>query len=98
MPERVYFLATLGEGGAVTAVKIGRSCDPAARLRDLQTASPARLLLLGTMTGSSRIERQLHRTWRRAHLGGEWFRPDPDLLAYVQRVCGQPAGPPAGCP
>jgi hypothetical protein len=87
MAEQIYFLAALGEGGAVAAVKIGLSHDPASRLRHLQTASAARLHLLGTMTGSGRVERQLHRAWHRARLGGEWFRPDPDLLAYVKRVC-----------
>ena len=60
------------------AVKIGRSKDARARLRQLQTGSPYRLKLLASFPGKGMIERHLHTSLLRYRLkqDGEWFHYD----------------------
>lgn len=82
-------------------VKIGHTRgDPAARLKDLQTGNPSKLVLLGTMPGGQAEEAGLHQRFAAARAAGEWFRPVPELLLLIGRAChdGPPfdaaAGPP----
>lgn len=49
-PDLIYFIA------AEDRVKIGRSIDPNKRLRELQTASPFPLRMLGRMTERGSFE------------------------------------------
>src|SRR5262245_15810189 len=66
-------------------IKIGYhgGIDANDRLRELQTGCPTRLTLLGTIPGGPETEADLHRQFAFAHEHGEWFRPVPDLLAYI---------------
>ncbi len=62
-------------------IKIGRSNDPAGRQQTLQTGNPRQLVLAGVLAFD--IETQLHRHFKRFHLGGEWFEPSPQLVAEL---------------
>lgn len=57
------------------AVKIGRSGDVEARLRQLQTGSPHRLKLLASFEGKGGLEKNIHErvSKHRLHMQGEWF-------------------------
>lgn len=76
----VYFIAN------DAAVKIGFSADPAGRLRDLQTASPYSLQLLGAVEGGKKHERAIHAALDEFRLRGEWFRLCPEVTGFVERA------------
>lgn len=73
LAEQVYFFL------AGDAVKIGRSIDPAKRVKTLSgTKAPDGVdvrsgVLLGTVPGGCRVESWLHRTFAYCRLAGEWF-------------------------
>lgn len=58
------------------AIKIGRSGDPEARLRQLQTGSPYELRLILVLPSKGQLEPQIHKRMRKHRLrreAGEWF-------------------------
>lgn len=62
------------------AVKIGYSCQPRARLRQLQLACPLPIGFIGTFRGSRELERALHERLSESRLRGEWFRLNGAVL------------------
>jgi hypothetical protein len=81
MTVTVYFIQAEGVG----RIKIGHtSREPASRLRCLQTSSPARLTLLGTIKGGARREREVHQMFAHLRVTGEWFEPGKDLLDFIK--------------
>lgn len=81
----VVYFAQCGVGGPI---KIGRTCDIARRLAELQTASPHPLTLLAATRGATRLERIFHEEFRHARIHGEWFKPSADLLAFIAEIAG----------
>lgn len=75
--ERVYFFV------AGHSVKIGRSVDPAKRVRTLgATKAPDGIdvrggTLMGTIPGGAHVESTLHREFHPHRLVGEWFELAP---------------------
>ncbi|MEU3255928.1 GIY-YIG nuclease family protein [Streptomyces sp. NPDC006997] len=63
-----------------TAVKIGKTLHLAQRMRDINAPETE---LLATEPGYTRRERELHRTFARYRLNGEWFRLTAPLIAYI---------------
>lgn len=80
---RVYFIQE-GEDGLI---KIGESNDPGRRLVDHQCGNPRRLRLLGSFAARSYIEREVQKQFVDDRVSGEWFRPTPELLAYIAERC-----------
>ena len=74
----------------MAAVKIGFSLDPNKRLKQLQTACPHKLVMLGTVDGDTDNEAALHKIAENWRMHGEWFRADKDLLKWVDRIVGAP--------
>lgn len=56
------------------AVKIGRSVNPARRLRQLQTGHASELQLILVLKGDGPRELEFHERFASARLAGEWFR------------------------
>jgi len=56
------------------------------RLSSLQTAHPYKLQLLATMPGTMEYEKSLHERFASIRLEGEWFKPHPDLLAFISVI------------
>ena len=55
-------------------IKIGFSDDVDQRIKELQTASPLELKLVGTMPGAFQTECELHKIFESYRKNGEWFR------------------------
>lgn len=77
----VYFVQAVTMG----LIKIGMTVDMSDRLKTLQVGCPDELKLLGVIYDrrALRIEQALHARFNEHHVRGEWFRPDPSLLAYI---------------
>ncbi|WP_327188273.1 hypothetical protein [Streptomyces sp. NBC_01334] len=66
--------------GVLPPIKIGWTTE----LRDRMKSIPARPVALEP--GDIVRERQLHRRFGRLRLEGEWFRPGPELIEYVNEL------------
>lgn len=75
----VYFVRS----GVRGPIKIGKAADPHARLKTLQTASPAPLSMLGFIRGGEPVERSLHDYLSADRLLGEWFHPSERVVSTV---------------
>lgn len=77
----IYFIQADGIGH----IKIGftDSDDAVSRLATLQTGSPVPLRVLHTMPGTLEDEKNLHRRFSSASVGGEWFKATTELLAMI---------------
>lgn len=76
----IYFV----QDQSVHHIKIGfTDGDPEGRLKALQTGSPTGLVLLLTIPGDRTKERELHERFAAARVHGEWFKPTPELLAFM---------------
>ncbi|MGR4927335.1 GIY-YIG nuclease family protein [Bradyrhizobium sp. CAR08] len=79
----VYF-ARAGHDGPI---KIGYTAsDPLDRVGDLQTGCPWRITLIGAVSGTTQDEARLHALFPHLRLEGEWFRPEPELIAAVDSL------------
>jgi len=65
-------------------VKIGVATNPRSRLAHLQIGNPYKLTLLGVIGGGYELEQQIHLELAELSVGGEWFRMDPLLDAYLK--------------
>lgn len=80
----VYFIQA-GDGGPI---KIGCSCNVAMRLSVLQIGNAEPLRTLCTMPGAFAEEHRLHARFKADNIGGEWFRPSADLMAFIGEIGG----------
>jgi uncharacterized protein YozE (UPF0346 family) len=79
---KIYFIQAASSG----AIKIGHSHSAKnveKRRASLQTAHPEPLRLLAVMDGDRKTEAELHRRFSHHHLGGEWFAPHQELIAFI---------------
>ena len=80
----VYFVRSDSPTGEI---KIGQSTFPQDRVRNLQTAHPFLLEIVGLVPeGGEELERELHERFDHLRLRGEWFRPGADLWAYIESL------------
>lgn len=77
--------------GESAIVKIGRGGNPKKRVAELQTGSPAPLLLLWTCDGDEKLESHLHAVFGEYRVRGEWFDLTPlgDAVAAVQSAVAE---------
>ncbi len=80
-PGFVYFI----QGQITGLIKIGWTISVEGRLFTLQASSPDKLKVLGWFPGNGREERALHKHFASCRSHGEWFFPEPELLAEVKR-------------
>lgn len=79
----IYFL----QSGDPGPIKIGyTSRNVFARLDVLQVGNPEPLKLLRSVPGTQDDEQQLHRRFSGLLVRGEWFRPEPELLAFIDGI------------
>jgi len=78
----VYFIQD--EGGEI---KIGYSDgNPYLRLNAFRTGNPRDLKLLVSVPGGAAEEKALHERFASLRMRGEWFRPDPQLLGFIDAM------------
>lgn len=77
----VYFIQH-GEAGEIKIGTTGGS--PQGRMASLQTGAPLELRLLVSVPGGPADERALHERFAEHRLRGEWFRPAPALLHFIE--------------
>lgn len=82
----IYFVRQAGDINA--PIKIGYSKNPEQRVKDLQTALPYELELIGTMQGGLKREAQLHNDFADTRLKGEWFKATPELKMRIAALGG----------
>lgn len=81
----VYFITAADPGFPIKIGFMKKRTD--LRLRTLQTGCPYPLFLVGTVPGTYRDERTLHRRFSAQRLSGEWFERTPELLAHIKGAC-----------
>jgi hypothetical protein len=78
--SKTYFILSK----KLAAVKIGRSANPKKRLKDLSTANPDRLVLLGVLEGDR--EDEFHGRFNEYRINPklEWFSMGPFLMEFLK--------------
>jgi hypothetical protein len=76
----IYF-ATDGD-----LIKIGWTgiWPPSKRIKRQQTGNGNQIWLLGCVPGSLKTERRYHEEFSQHRVIGEWFRPVPELEAFIR--------------
>lgn len=83
----VYFVQSPSTG----LIKIGTTGNVQQRLSSLCAETSENMVLLATLEGGFRLEKQLHGHFRDERRHGEWFEPGPELVAMVASiVAGKP--------
>src|SRR4030095_4733009 len=77
-PGIVYLIQAQGD----PPIKIGRGVNAIARLKQLQTGNPRKLVLLREIAHPEhdKLEKQLHARYNAFNVEGEWFALPPDVL------------------
>ena len=78
----VYFAQDVASGD----IKIGTSKNVRGRVSKLCIETRRSLVVLATVHGSYQTEREMHQRFANARIRGEWFRPVPELLAYIAEI------------
>lgn len=68
------------------AVKIGFSQNVHRRLLNIKSARGAALTLLKSYAGTTGDEQRVHDRFRHLRIEGEWYRPAPELLSFIESV------------
>lgn len=79
-PTMFAYAIQAGEGGPI---KIGTSADPWQRLKTLQTANASELRVIAAWRVLFFEEQDIHETFARFRLRGEWFEPAEELVKFV---------------
>lgn len=78
----LYFIEAVGTG----FIKIGRSSNPELRLKQLSTGSPNDLVIIGAISGGSKVESELHRQFSFLRERGEWFKATDELRNFIMQA------------
>jgi len=71
---------------AAGAVKIGFSKNPMRRIKQLQTASPSRLRLVGMLESAQAFETALHEEYAHRRISGEWFDDSDTQISTIMAL------------
>lgn len=78
----VYFIRS----GTNGPIKIGRTKNAKERRHALQLATHSPLTLLATMRAPFWAEGYLHQFYSDERIRGEWYRPSPRLVAFLETL------------
>ena len=81
MTGLVYFIRC-GKNGPI---KIGFTRNIDRRLAQISVYAPEPPECIGFFNGKEEDEAQLHKNFSALRMNGEWFRPDPVLLEFVEQ-------------
>jgi len=74
----VYFIEAVG----LDLVKIGYTEELIRRFKEIRTACPVKIQLVGFLNGDRSAEAHLHRQYKDYRAEGEWFRVSQQTLDY----------------
>jgi hypothetical protein len=80
--QKIYFLRNL----ITKDVKIGISFNPLMRLRTLSSLTHYPLTREIAISGYNRLERRLHKKFRKSLIKHEWFRSTPELENLIREL------------
>lgn len=66
--------------------KIGFTTNPINRLKQVQTGCPYKLEIILVIKGSIKVERALHRKYKKFKTNGEWFLFRGELKESIQKI------------
>jgi DNA-binding XRE family transcriptional regulator len=66
-------------------IKIGYTKSVITRLQSLQTSNTEKLIVLGTIKGDAKKEKNIHEKFKHLRISGEWFKSDPELLSFIRK-------------
>ena len=78
----VYFALDRDSG----EIKIGTSKKVRSRMKNVARETKRSIVVMATVDGDREVEQSLHRRFRHARIRGEWFRPVPELLDYIDSI------------
>jgi hypothetical protein len=84
MPSVAYIYFVQQDGGGPIKIRLAK--DVLKRLDGLLNASSCELSLLAVMPGDAAVERQMHQRFAKHHIRGEWFRPHPEIVGFIDGV------------
>jgi transcriptional regulator with XRE-family HTH domain len=79
----VVYFAQIGHFGPI---KVGQTDKLEARLAVLATYAPEPLRLLFAFPGTLDVERSIHERFAHIRTHREWYRPDQELLAFIEQA------------
>ena len=88
----VYFIGAFDwKTGSLEAIKIGKSNTPPSRLKELQTATPHKLTLLGSLGCNTEkqaldFEEYFLRRYSELKIHGDWVEVSEALLSYINEL------------
>lgn len=71
------------------AIKIGRSYSIRERMGQFQRDRDGEITLLAIIPGGD-IERELHHRFAHLRIDGEWYRPEPEILEFIEGLNCKP--------
>ena len=78
----IYFIGS--DGGS--AIKIGYSKNPWARVKDFQTGTTEKLLVVGTVATTENSEIEIHKLFDGARISGEWFKRNSEINNVINKI------------
>jgi hypothetical protein len=81
--SNIYFVQSNGVAGPI---KIGMARDVGKRMAQFRIANPFPLVCLAQHQAPFDAERRLHQAFSSHALGGEWFNPSAEILAFANDV------------
>jgi hypothetical protein len=90
----IYFIGA--EGKRNTLIKIGKANDPLNRLMELQTGSPIRLRIIGSVKcrnsdHARQVEKLAHNLFWKQRRHGEWFNLRRSQINQIQSLINEAA-------
>lgn len=79
----IYCITAVGQLGSAS-IKFGLSEKVNNRLVELQAGSPLQLRIVGAVTARRSLESRILTHLRPYRCWGEWFRPDPPVVAFAR--------------
>ena len=76
----IYFIQSLD------TVKIGYTDNLSARKKQLESANPHGIVVIGTVVGDMNMEKTIHKNLDKYRLNGEWFKNCSAVRNYIDMI------------
>jgi len=66
-------------------IKIGFSISLNKRIKTLQLYSPIKLRIIGILEGNIKLEKSIHKKFKKYRLWGEWFEANSEIFNFIEK-------------